>query len=86
MDNLKRPADIKDLFDISHQTVRRWTDEFESYLSTNATPPSGQMRLFTDDDVRVFATGSKTEVKNRWRINLTKKAQGELQFKSVRHE
>lgn len=63
MDNLKKPADIKELFDISHQTVRRWTDEFESYLSSNATPPSGQMRLFTDDDIRVFALVA--EVKNR---------------------
>ncbi len=55
VDNLKRPSDIKDLFDISHQTVRRWSEEFEQYLSTNATPPAGQMRLFTEDDVSVFS-------------------------------
>lgn len=55
MDNLKRPADIKELFDVSHQTVRRWCDEFEQYLSSSATPPAGEMRLFTDDDLRVLA-------------------------------
>lgn len=63
MSNLKRPADIKELFDISHQTVRRWTEEFEQYLSSNATPPSGQMRMFTEDDLMVFALVA--DVKNR---------------------
>ena len=63
MDNLKRPADVKDLFGISHQTVRRWTEEFEQYLSTNATPPEGQMRLFTEDDLKVLALVA--DIKNR---------------------
>lgn len=55
VDNLKRPADIKELFDVSHQTVRRWCDEFEQYLSSNATPPAGEMRLFTEEDLKVLA-------------------------------
>lgn len=63
MDNLKRPADIKELFKVSHQTVRRWSSEFERYLSSSATPPVGEMRLFTDGDLSVFALVA--QVKNK---------------------
>jgi DNA-binding transcriptional MerR regulator len=43
------------LFDVSHQTVKNWCDEFVDYLSPYARPGGGQKRLFTVDDMRVFA-------------------------------
>jgi len=43
------------LFSVSHETVKNWSQEFADYLSPSATPPAGTKRVFTDDDLRVFA-------------------------------
>ena len=43
------------LYGVSHETVRRWTDEFSEYLSHNANPGKGRHRNFDDDDMRVLA-------------------------------
>lgn len=46
---------IMTLFDISHQTVRVWAQEFERHLSAGANPATGQHRFFSYDDLQVFA-------------------------------
>ena len=47
--------DVCSIFKISHQTVKNWAIEFASFLSPSATPQAGKKRLFTVDDLRVFA-------------------------------
>lgn len=47
--------DIKSIFKVSHQTVQNWSKTFAEYLSPTARPESGRMRLFTEDDLRVFS-------------------------------
>lgn len=46
---------VTDLFLVSHETVKNWSQEFADYLSPSATPPAGTKRVFTDDDLRVFS-------------------------------
>ncbi len=48
-------AHITKLFEITHQTVKNWAKEFIAYLSPTAQPPEGKKRMFTLDDVKVFA-------------------------------
>lgn len=57
-----KSADVQRLFDVSSETVRRWAQEFEQYLSPTATPGKGRARQFTADDLTVFALVS--EIKN----------------------
>lgn len=47
---------IQAMFNISPASVRNWANDFSDYFSPSANPPAGQTRLFTDDDLRVFAT------------------------------
>lgn len=42
-------------FDVTHETVKRWTKEFSDYLSPTALPDKGRQRQFTEQDVRVFS-------------------------------
>jgi len=47
---------VQNLFDVSPQTVRNWTKEFEEYLSASATPnEKGSRRFYTVEDLMVFA-------------------------------
>jgi DNA-binding transcriptional MerR regulator len=46
---------ICQLFNISPQTTRAWTEEFQEYLSENARPGVGRHRQFTEDDMRVLS-------------------------------
>lgn len=49
-------GNIQSLFDVSAQTVRNWTKEFEDYLSMSATPKEkGSKRSYTPEDLTVFA-------------------------------
>ena len=43
------------MFGVTHQTIKNWSREFASYLSPSATPEQGKKRLFTLEDVKVFA-------------------------------
>jgi DNA-binding transcriptional MerR regulator len=54
-----KSADVQRLFDVSSETVRRWAEEFEEYLSPNASPGKGRTRLFTAEDLQVFALVSE---------------------------
>jgi len=55
MKNTHKVGNVAELFDVSSETIRRWSLEFENYLSSNANPDSGQTRLFSDEDLAVFA-------------------------------
>ncbi|MAW88496.1 MAG: hypothetical protein CMJ42_18405 [Phyllobacteriaceae bacterium] len=50
---------ITQLFEISHQTVKDWTEAFADFLSPTATPGKGRARHFTEDDLRVFTLVSE---------------------------
>jgi DNA-binding transcriptional MerR regulator len=52
-------SDIARLFNVSGQTIRVWCKEFALYLSPGATPPDGETRSFTEDDVAVFALAAR---------------------------
>ncbi len=54
-ENTYTTKDIAAIFKVSHQAVKTWAREFALYLSPSAQPESGKRRIFTDDDVRVFA-------------------------------
>lgn len=41
-------------YDVSSQTVRSWCDRFGEWLSPNATPPTGEVRTFNNDDLGVL--------------------------------
>jgi DNA-binding transcriptional MerR regulator len=43
------------LYGVSHETVRRWTDEFAQYLSHSANPGKGRHRNFNDADMSVLS-------------------------------
>lgn len=47
--------DIATVFSVSSQAVKVWAREFTEYLSPTARPEEGKRRIFTDDDLRVFA-------------------------------
>lgn len=46
---------ISRLFNVAPQTVRTWCEQFGDYLSPTAVPPSGETRIFTNDDLLVLA-------------------------------
>ena len=56
-----KSADIQRLFHVSSETVRRWSQEFEEYLSPNASPGRGRARQFTLEDLEVFALVSEVK-------------------------
>jgi DNA-binding transcriptional MerR regulator len=55
---------IARMIDISPDSVRRWSADYEDFLSATATPPSGGERKYTPHDVKVLAyisTARKTD-------------------------
>lgn len=51
-------------FDVSDQTIRTWSGEFQEYLSPAAEPGQGKPRFFTEEDLRVFAQVSSMRERN----------------------
>ena len=48
--------DLRDLFNISHQTVRKYSMDFTEFLSEGANPDEpGTHRVYNESDLRVFA-------------------------------
>lgn len=43
------------LYKVTAETIRSWTEEFSAYLSATANPGKGRHRVFTDEDMQVFA-------------------------------
>ena len=54
-----KTQDVQQIFKISSETVRQWAIQFKDHLSPLANPGSGRHRLFTVDDLRVFALVSE---------------------------
>ncbi len=50
---------IRNLFDVSYESVRVYTKEFKAYMSPTAKPPKGEHRKYVYDDLRVFALIAK---------------------------
>jgi DNA-binding transcriptional MerR regulator len=55
MSRTTRVGEAATLFDVTPQTIRRWADEFSTYLSSGANPPHGNIRTFTEEDMQVLA-------------------------------
>jgi DNA-binding transcriptional MerR regulator len=43
------------LYKVTAETIRSWTEEFSEYLSPTANPGKGRHRVFSDEDMQVFA-------------------------------
>lgn len=43
------------LFGVSQQTIRQWSNEFQTYLSMRANPGKSRVRSFTNEDLPVLA-------------------------------
>ncbi len=43
------------LYKVTAETIRSWTEEFSDYLSPTANPGKGRHRIFSDEDMQVFA-------------------------------
>lgn len=56
-----KSQDVQRTYDVSAETVRTWSDEFREYLSDGANPGTGKHRLFTEDDLSVFALVAETK-------------------------
>lgn len=50
-----KSEDVRNYFNISHETVRRYAMDFAEFLSEGANPEKGQHRVYNDSDLRVFA-------------------------------
>lgn len=55
---------ICQLFTISPETVRAWSEEFQEYLSESARPGVGRHRQFDDDDMRVLSLITQMKSEN----------------------
>ena len=53
------------LFGVSLETIRNWAYEFNEHLSPTANPGKGKHRLYSQDDLEVFALAN--ELKNQGR-------------------
>ena len=54
---------VQALFNITGQTVRNWATEFASFLSDDAVGGDNKHRIFTQDDLTVFALISELKAK-----------------------
>lgn len=43
------------LYNVSYETIRRYTLEFADYLSPTANPQAGRQRLYSEEDMKVFS-------------------------------
>lgn len=50
-----KTSDVQIIFGKSSETIRQWAIEFRDYLSPGATPGQGRRRIFTEEDLKVFA-------------------------------
>lgn len=47
--------DLRDMFGLSHETIRRYSLDFLEFLSEGANPEEGKHRAYDESDLRVFA-------------------------------
>jgi DNA-binding transcriptional MerR regulator len=48
-------GDLAKLFDVSRQTIRQWSSEFDQYLSPRANPGKNRVRAYAEGDLPVFS-------------------------------
>lgn len=53
--NKYKNEDLRDMFGISHETVRKYTIDFQEFLSEGANPDENKHRVYDESDLRVFA-------------------------------
>lgn len=75
--------DLRDLFNISHQTVRTYSNDFAEFLSEGANPAeAGTHRTYTESDLRVMAVIVRMKNNNQTddeiKATLVAAAKGEL--------
>ena len=63
MTNDYKPKDVQMLFGVSDETVRTWANQFDEFLSPLANPGKGRHRIFTYDDLSVFALVAELKAK-----------------------
>ena len=51
---------VAKLVNVNRETIRNWVSEFGEYMSDDATPPKGEYKRFTEDDVRICAYIAKS--------------------------
>lgn len=51
-----RSTEAAKIVDVSTQTIRDWSDRYAEFLSPSARPEKGEIRDFTEDDIRVLLT------------------------------
>lgn len=53
----RQPQEIVARLEVSPSTLRRWSEEFAEFLSSEANPPEGkQQRRYSDEDLATFIT------------------------------
>ena len=51
----RQPQEVATRLEVSPSTLRRWSDEFSEFLSTEASPTEDkQRRRYSDDDMATF--------------------------------
>ncbi|WP_374461716.1 hypothetical protein [Chryseobacterium taeanense] len=48
-------SSVAKLFNVTTESIKKWIYLFSEYLSSGATPPKGNERIFEIEDIRVFA-------------------------------
>ena len=56
-------GDVRQMFNISYETVRAWTSEFSKFLSDDTNPGKGRSRHFAFEDLQVLALISEMKAK-----------------------
>jgi DNA-binding transcriptional MerR regulator len=56
--------DLRDMFGLSHETIRRYTLDFSEFLSEGANPPEGKHRSYDESDLRVFGVIASMKTSN----------------------
>lgn len=82
-DKKYKNEDLRDLFSISHQTVRKYSMDFAEFMSEGANPDEpGTHRTYTESDLRVFALivrmKNSNQSDNEIKSTLIAAAKGEI--------
>ncbi|MCA9947561.1 MAG: hypothetical protein KC449_28975, partial [Anaerolineales bacterium] len=51
---MRTVAEIAHLLNIERDAIKKWSYEFSDYLSSTASPPKGETRLYDESDLRVL--------------------------------
>ena len=47
--------DLREMFGVSHETIRKYTIDFKEFLSEAANPSENKHRVYDESDLRVFS-------------------------------